>query len=132
MPFRGFIAAFATKGQPFLSQSCTGNFAHHVQLRNPKARQQARRHWRRWHCSRATRRCCRHSRNWPPRRRTKAAPRCLLFQTCSGLRRCLESFCVRLPQVLDVGHQLVDFKHNARILVEICRDGFGHILQFVL
>jgi hypothetical protein len=24
MPFRGFIAAFATKGQPFLSQSCTG------------------------------------------------------------------------------------------------------------
>lgn len=26
MPFRGFIAAYATKGQPFLSQSCTRNF----------------------------------------------------------------------------------------------------------
>lgn len=132
MPFRGFIAACATKGQPFLSQSCTGSFAHHVQLRNPKARQRARRHWRCWHCCSSHCRFRCNSQNWLPRRRTKAAPMCLLFRTCSGLRRCFESFRVGFSQVLDVGHQLINFKHNARVFVEICRNCFGHILQFIL
>lgn len=60
-------------------------------------------------------------------------PSVLLFglgslRRSSFLRSGFEPLCVRLPQVLDVGHQLVDFQHNARVLVEICRDGFGDIL----
>ena len=59
-------------------------------------------------------------------------PSVLLFglnflRCCGFLRSGLEPLCVRLPQVLDMGNQLVNLKHNSRLLVEICRNGFGNI-----
>lgn len=132
MPFRGFIAAFATKGQPFLSQSCAGLYPSCavVKSKGPAAGQTPL----------ALLALLQFALPLPLQFANLAAEttykgcpqRCLFFRTCSGLHRCFEAFRVGFAQVLDVGHQLINFKHNARVFVEICRDGFGHILQFIL
>jgi hypothetical protein len=58
--------------------------------------------------------------------------RCLLFRTYGVLYRRFESFCIGFAQIFNECHQLINFKHNARVFVEICRNRFGHILQFIL